>query len=470
MHDDPLAIGLDDAHPLLAGLAGFLKRSKIPAGWIEFVTERMFFAYPGTAWFRLAAAAPEDVKNRHELHPHVIGQALNGWLSRRRELRRIVFDLRGMTIVDIEDTLALFDDMQRGLAAFYLADVQLADVLRATASVPQDAIFTAEKELISYLRNPIHLRLLSVLLPECLTLWTLNEALKKYVSRRSLQSYDVLVLDMTNVLKEDFQALSMLAPLIQDAARRYGILSWVVNPRRKLAHELTRYGALRVVKGYLVEDSPGTVEPRHLWPGMDMKAFTRNELHELESLCEARFVQMLIAHEHWFKKVMRISTKTRQRTVDRRARLLQELRQLIWELAENVAYHSEGLGFIMMDLEPATGLHIYVGDTGIGLRRGLVRAYKTRLSTEREAVSVVLKLGLMRNKRRRFPLTFASGGRGYERVRLILRDLGGQLWIRSRDSIGVFSPGGGREPQELRQGMYDVLGTHLHILIPTRSK
>jgi len=201
-----------------------------------------------------------------------------------------------------------------------------------------------------------------------------------------------------------------------------------------------------------------------------MKAFTSEEYADLQSVCHSRFDEMLRNYKWWFSDMAGLSTRSREAGYVRTVQLISDFRQLVKELTENVAYHAHGLGYMMMELDPRIGLSIYVGDTGIGLARGLSRAYQVRIRSDTEAVGIVLKLKDLKHKRRRLPGTLTSGGRGLERVSLILQDMAGLVWIRTRRAMAVFTPGKSRDPQELKRELFNVQGTHVHILIPSRQR
>lgn len=469
MNEDLLAAGLDDNHPLLWGLERFLKRCKLNRSSIQFVADRILFAYPRTLWFQFTADAPSEVRSRHALDPLGIGRAINRWLIKSGDFRAVVFDLRGVTILDIEDTIDLFRATQSGLAAaYYLCHPDLAHVLNETGVIMDQAIFEELDDLLDHLSDPKDLKLATIALPEHLDMTSLDLALSQQAPRSKITGHDVVVFQMSNVITADFQAISMIPAMIHTLAQRYGTLTWVTNPRRKLARLLERYGALRAVHPYLVQGSAAVGGSDQNWPGLAMRSFTKDNLHELDQICESKFDEMLDIYRQWFMAQAGLWKGSMQTAINFRARILFELRHLIWELAENAAHHSHGVGYLMIELDPSKGLQIYVGDTGIGLARSIPRAYYMKRLTDAGAASIVLHLREPRYRRRRLPGTHASGGRGLERVRLILHDIAGYFCVRTGNAQAIYMPGKSRDPQELDEKLFDVEGTHLHILIPTR--
>jgi len=149
-----------------------------------------------------------------------------------------------------------------------------------------------------------------------------------------------------------------------------------------------------------------------------------------------------------------------------------QLRHVIKELIDNVAGHAYGLGYVMMELnpQPKHGLSIYVGDTGIGLARGIAQSYHIEGLSDVDAVKMSMCLGDQLDRRRRLPGTLALGGRGLEHVGVMLKKLSGTIWVRSGNAMATFSPGQKRDPIEVTDGLYQTQGTHFHIKIPSRWK
>ena len=137
---------------------------------------------------------------------------------------------------------------------------------------------------------------------------------------------------------------------------------------------------------------------------------------------------------------------------------------------ENVSVHAQGLGYLMMDLDPLpdAGLSIYVGDTGIGLSKGIRAAYEFRPRNDAEAVGMILRMRSHLRLRRRAHGPFISGGRGLERVGTILAKLKGKLLVRSGSAMAEFEPSSSLEPARILEKLYPIQGTQLHIFIPTK--
>jgi hypothetical protein len=156
------------------------------------------------------------------------------------------------------------------------------------------------------------------------------------------------------------------------------------------------------------------------------------------------------------------------------------LKGTIKELVDNVLYHAGGmgsggireiaLGYISIEVDtlPKEGLHVYVGDTGIGLEKGLARSYEMKPPTEAEAVAMALSLGEKLDQRK--PSEDPRGGRGLEHAGVLLRRLRGRICIRTGGAMAIFAPEKGRKAVKIQSNMYNVQGTHIHIRIPSKWK
>jgi hypothetical protein len=477
MHQHRLAEGVVEGHPLVEGLQQFLRREKIDPHWIQFLKSRVHFAYPKTLWIKLFAEAPTELKLRHALDPERIGGALNRWIKQRGEFRRIVFDLRGVRILDIDLMLAFFKIVSSTLSErFYLHDAQLADVFDRR-NVDEKAIFDSEAAMLSRLRSAPNASPCTVEMPGTLTLDSFDKALRRYAPAARLAQADVVIFDMQSVTKIDFQALSMLAPTIHSIAHLHGTLASVSNARRTITRSFEEHGTFQIVLPYLTEPVGIATTPPNLAGILPILAFTDQEFIEVQRFFDQKVETMFDAFKEWFSEIARLTPEELKhisvsRTEDRISRfkyLFTNLQQIIKELAENVAAHSHGLGYLAMQLDRNDGLRIYVGDTGIGLAKGIRAHYQLPIRSDLSAVQLAFSLGNYRDKRRKDPgSSFLTGGRGLDKVGFILESLGGEVIVRSGTAVAAFQPRSGRDATLKRSRLYNVLGTHVHLFIPPR--
>lgn len=471
MHCHNMAEGVVEGHPLTDGLADFLKEQKLTATWIEFLKKRLFFAYPRTAWFKLDAEHPSDVKLRHEIDVRIAGDALRSWLWRPGGFSHVVFDVRKITILDRQGMLDFFERASSpDHPSFILASKEVGTQFFARNPSPTTRIFFEERDLLAFLRNTAQDRQTTISLPHQLSLLSLDETLRAQASDAALDLCDVATFDFSKVRGADFNAISTLAPLLHSMAHKKGVLFAVQNPSPKFSPTLMKYAPLRVVAPYLVAGREfATASEETATTALAMKCFTDAETLDIQDLCLATFNSLLEPHISWFVAQAGLSTAVAQSRYHRVADLIKQFRQIVKELVENVSMHAQGLGYLMMDLapHPGKGLSIFVGDTGVGLAKGIWAAYKFRPRSDVHAVSLVLEMKDRLRFRRKGNSPFVSGGRGLERVANILIKLKGQLSVRSGTALAEFNPAVTLEPLNVHKNLYPIDGTQLHIFLPT---
>jgi hypothetical protein len=388
---------------------------------------------------------------------------------------RIVFDLQGVTILDIDHLLTFFNIVKGDLVeSFYLCDAELARLF-LEKNLNAECLFESEHQMISHLRTRINASRCFVELPPRLNLESFQTALKDFASDENLARSDIVVFNMKSVLEADFQTLSMFAPTIHSIAHLHGTLASITNARRKIVRSFEEHGTFRVIVPYLTEPVGIVPAITDLGGIMPMHAFTYEELVEIQDYFQKRNEIMFVNFREWVGDVAgvthtdHLSLSRKEALHVRYAQLFSDLRQIVKELAENVAVHSHGLGYLAMRLAQNDGLRIYVGDTGIGLARGLRLQYQLSVRNDAHAVELAFSLKNFRDKRRRDRGSiFVSGGRGLEKVRLILEHFGGEIIVRSGTAMATFNPRNCRTPTVVSSRLYNILGTHLHVFIPTR--
>jgi len=321
---------------------------------------------------------------------------------------------------------------------------------------------------------------------------SLDSALREQAPPSKLNAFDAIELDFSEVTSVDFQAHSMISPMIHSIAHKHGLLATIVNLRRsKVEKDLVNHGSLRVMRSNLVHIPQDylrqvdwldpDIEPASVLqakPSSDhversflsMRTFGADDASPIKQLCARRLHLILNEHACWFGDVSGVSRGPTPMQMTRVPGYYEDLMRVVDELIDNAAHWSLGLGYVMIELnpQPHKGLSIYVGDTGIGLARGIRRTYKMRVGSDLQAVKTAMQLADHLPERRRLRGTSAFGGRGLEHVRLVLKRLSATAWIRSGTAMAEFAPHQEREPIKLYPKLYNVLGTHIHINIPSK--
>lgn len=495
MHTHDLAEHPIERHPVILDLEQRLKALKFPEAAIRFLRKHILFAYPRTLWVRWSVdvrepGAAEEIGGRQSLDPEKTGKFLSEWLKEKHEIKNIIFDLTGVTIFDSEKLAGLFAATTADAdgAKYYVCSGEIARALEGMPGVDRGAIKSSEKAMIALLRDVPTSQRCIVPLPASVDLLSLDRAFRKHASDKKIRNCDVVALDFRAVTQISFDAHCMLAPIIHALGHRYGILATVCNAKKRIVNDLRKHGSLRPMRSHLIQtpqdhlwrDEPTTGLAKPGRPGpMALHTFTYFERDEIYKFWANFLEEMIRFYDAWFAVVGGIRKGLGQEQADRMVDAKNWLKGMIKELVDNVAYHAgtvEGngatrsiaLGYIAMELDPrpSLGLQIYVGDTGIGLAKGLAASYEMTPPTDREAVAMALNLGEKLDDRKESQDGY--GGRGLEHARLMLSRLKGRISIRSRGAMSKFAPAKGRAALKLQSNLYDVQGTHIQIRIPSK--
>lgn len=458
---------LVDEHPVIRGLGAYLKKEKTPKELVSFVCQGLFFAYPRTLWLKIKTNTKDEMLARQSLDPWELGGKIHRWTTEKTDCRRIVFDLREVTILDLDQLVAFFDAVTGGeLHGFIVCEAAL-DWLLTRKGRDQKYITNDATAALQQLRKLPDLRRHTIVLPAHLSAETLNQTLLDHASNRALTGCDVVRFDLCQVVRMDFEALTLLAPVVHSLALRYGVLTEFAGGRnRKIGQLLERFNLLGTIGTFLTEVPDKSLGQGELPGVFPLQVFTDTNMIEVQVGCERKFNEMLDTFAKPFAGILRISKLSSDQLVEQRKRLILDFRKMIHEMADNVAEHSGGVGYLGMEFEPEQGLHIYVGDTGVGLARGLAKRYRLPIRGDTQALAVAFNLGEQKHLRRKSHRDAGFGGRGLDRIGSILGDLRGELSIRSGAAEAVYEFRKGRKPTLFRQKRYRILGTHMYIFVP----
>jgi hypothetical protein len=466
MYEIKDAQGVVNNHTTISSLGSFLKNSRYEPEYLEFIKDRIRFAYPKTIWMQLSVDDNADatgLKTRLTL-PLELGKHLAEWFATAK-FRRIVFDFRNVTLFDLRRLLEFLRVAAEKLKApYYLCDRLLAPLL-IERGVDASRIYDNDRLLLRELRHASDLERCNVGLPIAVSADCIDRALTQYASPERINSSDVVVFDMSDVQEIDFEAAAMFTPYIHTLASRYGLLTCFANFRRKVLRGLQDLGALRPVFPYVI----GSPAPAPAGLGdrgdiLPMHSFTDEQLTDINNLCLQGALRILKIEPKWLNPASRIPVDPDWGPSRHRTGLIFNLLNTINELNENVARHAGSQGHIMMQLDVNRGLSLYIGDSGIGLADGLSRDYDLKVASDLEAARLAFRLRQYREKRRN--LGHGHGGRGLTKVRKILSELNGRIKLQTGSAIALFS-GRRHTPSESSDDHFFVQGTHYNLFIPT---
>jgi hypothetical protein len=460
-----------ERHATISSLKIFLQNTRCPREYLEFIKNRIHFVYPKTIWMRLSVENDAlELKTRLNL-PLDLASHLRQWFA-AAQFRRIVFDFRNVTIFDLSELLRFLGLAATDLtASYYLCDPAMAPLL-TDFKIETSRIYDSERSLLRELRQISELEPCTVLLPRVLTADSLDRALIERGLSDAVKSSDVVVFDMNAVQEIEFRAASMFTPYIYTLARRHGVLTSFTNFRRKVLRDLQDLRALRPISGYII-GAPAPAPPGLGSQGnvLPMHAFTKEQLPEISNLCLKGALRILSVDPRWLNPATRPPLVANWEPSRRRTDLLFHLLNVINELNENVARHADSPGCIMMrlniELNVGHGLFVYIGDSGVGLARGLSRDYDLSICSHLEAARLAFDLREHRKERR--DVGYGFGGRGLTKVREIIRQLKGSIRLQTGDAIALFSEKK-YASSESSEGHFFVEGTHYNLFIPTAGR
>jgi len=496
MHTHDLAEHPVERHPVILDLEQRLGAKKFPEPAIRFLRKHILFAYPRTLWVRWSVdvrepLAVEEIGERHHLDPKKTGRFLSEWLKEKLEIKNIVFDLTDVTIFDSAKLAGLFvaTTADADGAKYFVCSGEIARSLQSMPGVDAGAIYASEKHMVNHLRDVPSTQRCVVSLPASVDLLSLDRALRRYASDKKIRNRDVVALDLAAVTAISFDAHCMFSPVIHSLGHRYGVLATVCNVSKRISKDIKKHGSLRPMRSHLIQTEQELLwrdEPpiSHKKPGnagpLALHTFTYFERDEIHKTWMTRLDEMIRYYDEWFASVGGIHKGLGQARADQMVSTTNWLRGTIKELVDNVVYHAGSvdkngkrnvaLGYVAMEVDPLPkeGLHIYVGDTGMGLAAGLARSYEMKPPTDAEAVSMAMSLAEKLDQRKQSEDPW--GGRGLEHAGVLLRRLKGRVSIRTGGAMANFAPERGRGALKILSKLYYVQGTHIHIRIPSKWK
>jgi ABC-type transporter Mla MlaB component len=458
------------SHPIMGHLVRDLLASTPtpPKSDSEFLKANSFFIYPRTFYLRWNAETEKELGAREQFDAHLTSSSLNKWLK-STNLNGIVLDLRGVTILNSDLVVDFFRRLRTGFQrAFCLCEENRRGFFSSQLDLAPNAIFTTEEALTQHLRDQNQLIIHELRFREKLDQAALEDVLA--TNHTNFQNCDAVRFDLTGVHTIDFTALSLLSPVIHSLAHEFGTLASLVNMSKAVSEDINLYGVVGVMKDYLLCDSlhlagAGIPSSKRL----PMLPFSRGEFPAVQAQGEEFFYEFCKAHYQWFYEAAGTTQWSTTARLEKFAVAFRSFLGLVKELTENAAYHSAGLGYLMVSFDEISGLRIYVGDTGVGLARGIQRRYKLNVKSDEHALELAFQLHPIYTARRKELKSFGSGGRGLARVRAILSKLSGELTIRTGTASGRYHPSSPSMATEIKGDLCHIQGTHVHISIPNRK-
>jgi hypothetical protein len=160
------------------------------------------------------------------------------------------------------------------------------------------------------------------------------------------------------------------------------------------------------------------------------------------------------------------SYKARSTGVSRR--LL--ISRVAYELVDNISLHSDGLGYFFATVTKTGHLYLFIGDTGVGLTKGLQKNYLFNTSTisDRQAVEVCFNLREHAGQRKNSNYHVDCCGYGLSDSLVNIFTCKGKFLYRTGSVIGAYMNPVTKmiAPSKIIESKLNICGTQYLIMFP----
>jgi len=252
---------------------------------------------------------------------------------------------------------------------------------------------------------------------------------------------ECIVFDFNHVVEVSFYGICILTMLIHTLAHELGCLYRFVLPRRRRARRiLTNLRFEAACKAFLADFAEN-----HLFLLASPKSFHYFGIVELtraeaENLTHFELGKVLADLLVPFLEYLKLFFKQRYRVEgDREAgeKELKDFITLFHELLDNGTRHTGSTVYFALEALPERKvLNAFVGDVGIGLKKGINRNYKRKIgaTSDRKAIELCFRLFGKKKLRKRD----IHDGFGFNNIRKVLKPLRGQFYVRTGNALGSY--------------------------------
>ena len=142
---------------------------------------------------------------------------------------------------------------------------------------------------------------------------------------------------------------------------------------------------------------------------------------------------------------------------------------IINELVENAIRHSNGVGYLSITISKYQ-LFIFVGDCGVGLRKGILNNYKMdqELTDDTRTLECAFNLPVFKNRRTNHEFSDEYGGSGLADMLYNVFGCKGKIMFRTGDKVGAYMNPVQRNyfPPAIHNSNFYLSGTQFMIIIP----
>jgi len=388
-----------------------------------------------------------------------------------------VIDLRAARTLDetiIRPIVDLFNNSNKKVLLFLSENTERKLV---TSSLPEgyEFLFSAD-EFASYIEKLIMdpINILHLPLSGKLTLFSFDETLKQMDFYNKLQDAYLVFLGLQHLSNMSAFCIYFLNVLIHSVSHNYGVI-WDVgleSAKTHLSRTLTCYRTFEVNKLFLrhkaISAPAKELDPKNF----GIYLFDKNTWANVLGRFETYLSNLGLMFPDYLSEYVSIKYDYKFKSVRADNVFLTHynlVSSIVSELAENVAIHADGIGYLAASVSKYR-LHLFVGDSGIGLRNGILKNYElhNEIKDDHAALNFLFQLHEFRTHRRGDSDFNIGAGYGLKDALSHIFANGGKFIFRTGACIGSFMNPVQKAstPSKILDSYIWADGTQYMILIP----
>lgn len=248
------------------------------------------------------------------------------------------------------------------------------------------------------------------------------------------------VIDLNNITDLSSFGLFYLMLFIEKICWDYGLLCIIKcdNLSRRVFNSLRSYSFCKIKEPYIIFNAPVDTGEKDTFRSFNIRKFGGRSLTKLMDNTSYFFGYIVNMFPDYFNEYIGIPYEFKEDGKVRTMRLVRKnvILQFISELVANIQFHSEGNGYIFIELNRYI-LSIIVGDSGIGIRRGIIKNYnlEEKLINDHNAINLAFNLFPYHHLRSKYAEGAGCGLR--DTLNYIFR-CNGKFIMRTNKTVGSF--------------------------------
>jgi hypothetical protein len=416
----------------------------------------------------------EDVKMYLDFY-----QQLGTFLSSTSLNPLVIFDLRPQRYLDVSLVLSALQILRPHVReALMLMTEDAKSVLMQDVPENEKGRCLSEKELVRHLRGLLDSgeTKISIAGTPVITLESIEQQFAKLDTTDLVVESLIVTLDLRDRNKISFFSAQELLALMFTLSHEFGVL-WRIQANKESLKKT-------FIAGRFVEAAKPIMDPFEEafdlpdWPGMlaDIQdrcgtyVFDQSASSKLFDVIDTFLADLLRRYSRISEYVSRVHDplhESHKPSIHRKTRH-SSIRSIISELIENVILHSRGVGYFSAYIR-SNILQVYVGDSGVGLREGILNNYDiSEIKSDRDALAWLFELYKRQDCRRESDVLTKYAGFGLRDMLQNIFACNGKFLCKSGRQIASFVNPVTKvsSPSKILDSKVPLRGTHYMIMIP----